>query len=167
MIIPEESTEANLKQLLESLPRRLTPVERVILCSDGTIQTALSVIFQTPVKVEVLSQIELYGRMDVIVRQVRLYAEYAPDNQVTACLAESVIPRDNNSQGFMTAITEKRMGIGQILKATHVIHERNIIGLYADENVVSRNYTITGDNLYVLITEVFPRGALRLAEAQK
>ena len=66
-----------------------------------------------------------------------------------------------NSDQFITIIREKKMGIGQAVKATHIAQNRHIIDLYADENVISRNYSIEGDRLFILITEVFPRNVFK------
>lgn len=166
MIIPEEPTQENLKQLLEGLPKDLTPLERVILCNEGTVQTILSVLLNVPVKVDILSQQIVEG--DTVIRWSRLVADGVLGMSGSAvCLAESIIPKRMNTEGFMTAVKEQKMGIGQILKAQGVIQKRQVIGIYADKNVISRNYILTGDNLYVMITEVFPRNALLLAGDKK
>ena len=181
-MIPEEPTQDNIQQLLNSLPPNLTPVERVLLCQDGTNQTLLSILFRTPVKVQVLSQHELIP-YQVIIRWIKLVAVYPersvklpdqhgapsetdmvfPPYEVTVCLAESVIPMKANSLGFLTAIKEEQKGIGQILSATCTNYERRIFGLYADENIVARNYQIIGEGVDVVITETFPREALKKA----
>lgn len=163
MNIHEEPTQDNIKELLNSLPPNLTPVERVLLCQDGTNQTLLSILFQVPVKVHVLSQIELIP-YQVIIRWIKLVAEYSDENKVTVCLAESVIPIKANCEGFLTAIKEQHKGIGQILSATCTSYERRIFGLYADENIVARNYRITGEGVDVVITETFSREALKKAD---
>jgi len=164
--ISEQPTEKNIQQLIDKLPKDINPLERVILCHDGTVQTLLSVLFGVPVKVEVLSQQEL---PDIgILRWTKLVAVYPltdmifPGNEVTACLAESIIPFKNNPEGFLTAIREQSMGIGQILKATGLKQERHVFGLYADENVIARNYHISGD-VEMIITETFPREAIKKA----
>ena len=162
-MIPEEPTQDNIQQLLNSLPPNLTPVERVLLCQDGTSQTLLSILFKVPVKVQVLSQHELIP-YQVIIRWIKLVAEYSEDNRVTVCLAESVIPVKGNNPGFLTAIKEQQKGIGQILSSTCTYYERHIFGLYTDENIVARNYQITGEDVEVVITETFSREALKKAE---
>ena len=163
MSIPEEPTQDNIQQLLNSLPPNLTPVERVLLCHDGTSQTLLSILFQVPVKVKVLSQHELIP-YQVIIRWIKLVAEYSEENKVTVCLAESVIPMKANYAGFLTAIKEQQKGIGQILSATCTSYERRIFGLYADENILSRYYQIIGEGVDIVITETFSREALNKAE---
>ncbi len=180
MQISEQPTEINIQQLIDKLPTGINPLERIILCHDGTVQTLLSILFGVPVKVEVLSQ-QTVGDIGIL-RWTKLVAVYPaksaklpdvhidpsgsdmvhPPREVTACLAESIIPFRNNPEGFMTAITEQKMGIGQILKATALNQERHVFGLYADENVIARNYCISGD-VNIIITETFPRGALRKA----
>lgn len=161
MNIVEEPTEENLKQLINSIPSKLSPVERVLLCNYGTNQTLLSVLFEIPIKVKILSQHSFGG--DTIIRWAQLAAEYSPDNVVTVCLAESVIPRQKNPPGFMTAIREQKMGIGQVIQACQLKSERSILGFFANDNIIARNYTLTGD-IEVLITEIFPRDAIRKAE---
>ena len=180
MQISEQPTENNIQQLIDKLPTGINPLERVILCHDGTVQSLLSVLFGVPVKVEVLSQqtVDDIG----ILRWTKLVAVYParsaklpdihidpsgsdiviPSHEVTACLAESVIPFKNNPEGFLTAIREQSMGIGQILKATGLKQERHVFGLYADENVIARNYHISGD-VEMIITETFPREAIKKA----
>lgn len=182
MGISEQPTEENIQQLIDKLPKDINPLERVILCHDGTVQTLLSVLFGVPVRVEVLSQQTLDGIG--ILRWTKLVAVYPdrelrmndihgapseppvtvgiPSIEITACLAESVIPFKNNPEGFLTAIREQVMGIGQILKATGLKQERQVFGLYADENVIARNYRISGD-VEMIITETFPREAIRKA----
>ena len=151
-------TNSNSEKLLGSLSSELTPVEKEILLNEEMTQTEVSNILKVPVKVEVIAQHEL---SDVIVRQVRIYAEQADGRHTTVYFAESVIPISMNSGQFIAIIREKNMGIGQAVKAMHITQNRNIIDLYADENVISRNYSIEGDKLFVLITEVFPRGVFK------
>ena len=151
-------TNSNSEKLLGSLSYELTPVEKEILLNEEMTQTEVSNILKVPVKVEVIAQYEL---SDVIVRQVRIYAEQADGRHTTVYFAESVIPIGMNSDQFIAIVREKNMGIGQAVKAMHITQNRNIIDLYADENVISRNYSIEGDKLFVLITEVFPRGVFK------
>ncbi len=181
MKISEEPTQDNIQQLIDKLPAGINPLERIILCHDGTVQTLLSVLFGVPVKVEILSQ-QFFPGMAIILRWTKLVVVYPPSSaklpdihgapsetditfpgyEVTACLAESIIPIEGNPEGFLTAIKEKNMGIGQILKATGLKHERQVFGLYADENVIARNYRILGD-VDIIITETFPREAIKKA----
>lgn len=152
MKVSEEATGTSIKQLMEAL----SPVERLILCSHGMVQTNLSTLFRVPVRVEVISQERNSGE---IYRKVRLAAQY-PNKPITACTARSVIPIHSNSREFINAINEKKLGIGEILKAMGQQYERHISGIYANEHEISRDYTITGDNLYLTITEVFARTVL-------
>ena len=146
------------ERLLGGLSSELTSVEKEILLNESMTQTEVSAILKVPVKVEVIAQHEL---SDVIVRQVRIYAELADGRHATVYLAESVIPISRNSDQFIAIIREKGMGIGQAVKAMHIAQKRHIIDVYADENVISRNYSIEGEGLFVLITEMFPRNVLK------
>lgn len=156
----EEPTEENLKQLIDAIPGGLSPVERVLLCNYGTNQTLLSVLFEIPIRVTILSQ-HSFG--DTIIRWAQLVAEYSPNNVVTVCLAESVIPKQKNPRGLLAALGEGKMGIGQVIQACQLKARREILGFFADDNIIARTYTLTGD-VEILITEIFPREAIRKAE---
>lgn len=156
----EEPTEENLKQLIDAIPGGLSPVERVLLCNYGTNQTLLSVLFEIPIRVTILSQ-QSFG--DTIIRWAQLVAEYSPNNVVTVCLAESVIPKQKNPRGLLAALGEGKMGIGQVIQACQLKARREILGFFADDNIIARTYTLTGD-VEILITEIFPREAIRKAE---
>ena len=130
----------------------LSTVERILLSTQGTVQTLLGVIFGYPVSVEVISQLN-YDT--VLVRWVRLYAE-DPD-PFTIALAQSVIPLAKNRPDFIGKMSDKEIGIGQVLQLLGVTTEREILGVHVDERTIARSYTITGDNIDILITETFPR----------
>ncbi len=153
-----KSAASDPAKFLGSLSSELTPTEKEILLNESMTQAEVSAILKVPVKVEVIAQLEL---SNVIVRQVRIYAEQSDGRRITVYLAESVIPIDRNSDQFIAVIRGKSMGIGQAVKAMHTTQKRHIIDVYADENVISRNYSIKGDGLFVLITEIFPRNVLK------
>lgn len=157
----EEVTEESLKQLIDKIPYQLNSLERLILCSQSTVQTMLSVLFMVPIKVEVVSQKEIGS---VLVRWARLVAEYAPDNIQTVCLAESIIDMENCPEGFINGIKEKHFGIGQLISALKIRTTRSLLGFYSDDTVFSRTYEICADKtsawdkpLSIIITEVFPK----------
>ena len=153
-----KSAASDPEKFLGSLSSELTPVEKEILLNESMTQAEVSAILKVPVKVEVIAQHEL---SNVIVRQVRIYTERSDGRRITVYLAESVIPIDRNSDQFIAVIREKSIGIGQAVKGMHITQKRHIIDVYADENVISRNYSIEGDGLFVLITEIFPRNVLK------
>ncbi len=154
----EEVNTESIKQMLTTIPESLSPVERLILANEGTVQTLLSVLFKIPIEVVVLNQIE----KGVIIRWSKLVADYSPDCKMTVCLAQSAISSDN--PGFLTGIREMKMGIGQLISAKSLITRRTIKGFYSDENVFSRIYQIEDvgmtpleSHINCLITEVFPK----------
>lgn len=166
----EEATESSIKELIKKIPSDINAVERIILCNEGTVQTLLSILFRVPIRVEILSQVE---QDCYIIRWSKLIAYYAPDNQVTVCLAESVIDKENAYHGFLNGIREKSMGIGQLISSIQVETSRNILGFYSDDNIFSRNYTINSvpfiredkedKTIFVTITEVFMKEAFKKA----
>ncbi|ASI13649.1 hypothetical protein Mia14_0322 [Candidatus Mancarchaeum acidiphilum] len=153
-----ESAASGSEKILGDLSSKLTPTEREILLNEGMTQAKVSEILNLPVKVEVIAQHEISG---VIMRQVRIYTEKANGMRATVYFAESVIPIGGNSDQFIAIMREKGMGIGQAINALHIAQKRQIIDVYADESVISRNYSIEGEGLFVLITEVFPRNVLK------
>jgi len=150
--VMEEPNKTDIIKLLKSLPDNLNAVERMIMTNEGTVQTLLSVLCRTPVKVEVISQREMD---DVIIRWSKLVAVYPGDREVTVCLAESVIPL-SNTPGFITMVNNRELGIGQIIKSTGMETGRSIKGFHADDNMFARAYSIAGD-CRMVITEVFNR----------
>ncbi len=165
----EEVTEANIKKLIEKIPADATPLEKVILANTGTVQTLMSVIFGVPIKVEVIAQTESNS---YIVRWVRLLADYGGGEIITVALAESIIDKKTDLNGFLTGIREKNMGIGQLLSACCIRTERTLLGFYCDKNVFSRTYNIStygsdadaGRQLNITITEVFQKSAFKRLE---
>jgi len=137
--------------MLEPYPN-LQVSERILLSTKGTVQTLLSVIHDTPVKVEVISQLN-YDT--ILVRWVRLYDEKDPS--ATFALAESVIPLAKNRPDFIGRMSDRKLGIGQVLTVLGVQTERQILGIHVDTRTIARTYRIAGEQIDILITESFPR----------
>ena len=161
----EEVTTSNIQRLIDKIPvnsderYRLSPLEKLILCNDGTVQTLLSVLFGVPIKVEVLHQ-EDNGMY--ILRQSQLIAEYSPDNIIQVCWAESMISKAGNPEGFITGIIERGMGIGQLISAIGINTKRELKAMSCGHELFTRTYKIynVGEKqppLDVVITEIFSR----------
>lgn len=165
----EEINEESITEMLKQIPDNLSPVERLIICNEGTVQTLLSVLFKVPVKVVVLSQRELcqIELNKVIIRWSKLVACYE-ETEITVCLAESVIT--SNNQGFITGIREKTLGIGQLISSKALVTRRRLLGFNSDQFSFARNYIIEdigmtppGSHVNCLITEVFMKEAFTKA----
>ncbi len=144
---------SDIRATLDMLkPHNLQPSERILLSTKGTVMTLLAVIHDTPVKVEVISQIN-YDT--VLCRWVRLYTDDL--NMTTLALAESVIPLAVNRPDFIGKMSDKELGIGQVLTMLGVATEREILGIHVDPRTIARKYRITGDMIDILITETFTR----------
>ncbi|MDP3063845.1 MAG: hypothetical protein Q8O40_11650, partial [Chloroflexota bacterium] len=99
--------EMDLKALVAKFKdKQLSLVERVILSNDGTNVTLLSVIFQTPIQVRVVDQIE---HPDRIVRVVDLETE-----TLVVGRARSTIPTAKNEPEVLRLVEEKSLGLGHI-----------------------------------------------------
>jgi len=156
--VMEEVNKNSINKLLKSLPDGLNAVERMIMVNEGTVQTLLSVLCRTPVKVEVISQYEI---ADVIVRWSKLVIEDCGGIQTVVCLAESIIPTSDigisSAPDFITMINDREKGIGQIIKEIGFkTITRHIKGFHSDEKTFARTYTI-GGAINLVITEVFNR----------
>ena len=146
-----------IEKTLETLGKHeLSTIERILLSSDSTVQTLLSVIHDLPVGVEVISQLN-YDT--VLVRWVNLYA--GDSTLSTVALAESVIPYARNRADFIGAMGDRNVGIGQALRLLGVNTEREILGIYVNKSTISRSYRIRGDEIDILITETFDRELYR------
>ena len=130
----------------------LTTVERIILASTGTVQDLLSVIFGTPVRVEIISQLN-YDT--VLVRWAKLIVD-DPD-PLTVALAESVIPYEKNNPELIGMMGDRDVGIGHAINRLGVTTERHILGVVVDGDTFARTYQIQGDGVDILITESFSR----------
>lgn len=146
----EDTTIEKTLEMLED--HDLTTIERIVLASTDTVQSLLSVIFAAPVRVEVISQIH-YDT--VLVRWVRLVVDN-PD-PVTVALAMSVIPVEINHEGFVAAMGDRDIGIGQAICKLGTFTQRTILGIHVDKDTFTRTYMIKGAAIDVLITELFQR----------
>lgn len=165
----EITCEDNIKKLIDQIPGDCTPLEKVILSNDGTVQTLMSVVFGVPLRLEVLSQME--GE-DHIYRSVKLVADYCKGQSIDVYFAESIIDKNNIFEGFLNGIREKNLGIGQLLAACCIRTERKLLGFYACEKTFSRRYSIStygydlkaGRGFKVTITEHFQKDAFKKLE---
>lgn len=158
--------ENKIEELLGKLDKyELDTLERVILANDGTVQSLLSVIFRVPIKVEVIAQMELLNNIH---RWVKLTADYNTMEQMV-CLAQSVVPIEENSKDFIDGLKAQKLGIGQLLSTLGFVTKRELLGFYSDEQTFARVYRITGTKSErvresiltggcdIVITEIFPK----------
>jgi len=123
--------------------------EQVILGHFGTVQTLLSLIFETPANVMNI-QMTVYSLS--IHRSVDLVA-----GEWTVCHATSKIPRDLNSKTVLHHVSEGKLGLGQIVVTLGIPNTRRLIEVGRDKHAFWRTYAIEGHSLYIEITENFPR----------
>ena len=151
--------ELNIETLLEKLDEypQLTPLQRILLTSTSTVQTMLSVLFKSVVVAKLISQ-KSFGNVDI--RWVRLVEK---ETDKVFCLAESVLPHETNSEEFLDELRKGgEGGIGMVISKLGIKTERKILGLYADENIFSRTYSLSGEGVDCTITEIFPNNIYEL-----
>ena len=123
--------------------------EQVILGHFGTVQTLLSLIFETSVNVK---DIQMTDNEKGIHRSVNLVA-----GERAVCHALSLIPRDLNSETLLHHVSEGKLGLGQIVVTLGIPNQRRLIEVGRDKDAFWRTYAIEGHMLYIEITEHFPR----------
>lgn len=123
--------------------------EQVILGHFGTVQTLLSLIFGKPANIKLVDQRRLTG---VISRQVELRA-----GDTLVGYANTRIPKDLNRDDVFTDIVAGRLGLGQIVVTREIPNKRNLLEVGRDKHAFWRRYTIEGPQLFLEISEYFPR----------
>lgn len=123
--------------------------EQVILGHFGTVQTLLSLIFGDPVKVHLKEQ---QGRDNGILRAVHLVCEIG-----VVCHATSHIPLEKNRPDILRDIGAGTLGLGQIVVVHQIPHRRRLVRVGRTPHAFSRTYTIEGPELFLEISEYFPR----------
>jgi chorismate-pyruvate lyase len=123
--------------------------ERVILGHFGTVQTLLTLVFNTPVTVRLVHQEHVSG---AIRREVKLMAA----NRVV-CEATSHILEERNRPEVLKDIWSGERGLGQIILLHAIPNKHRLITVHHDPNSFSRKYNISGPGLDIDICESFPR----------
>ena len=148
-----------LKELMDSLPDGLSPIERVILAHDGTVHTLLSLLTGKPIYINVESQTEDEG---MITREVT----FTIDGKVIMRADSIMLVRDNPPE-FIKAIRREHSGIGQIINYMDLKTTRNIEAFNSQPctscfmpDTIYRRYSITGD-CTLRISEHFYRTNLK------
>jgi len=139
--------------------------EQVILGNFGTVQTLLSLIFETPVNV---CDIKMEEKNGDIIRMVNLKAGpglfrhlrshgWEPAGQLLVAQATSRIPIDRNSFDVLHSITSGKLGLGQIVVTYQIPNRRILQEVGRNKEAFWRTYTIEGPDLFLEIHEHFPR----------
>jgi hypothetical protein len=144
------SEALNLEGLVQGFEGQgYSPLERIILSHDGTVQALLSIIWQRPVQVRVLDQLDQGESLE---RLVDLEA-----GDLVVARARSIIPLAKNSLEVVDRIRSKALGLGQIAAALGQNPQRVVLGHWADGDTFWRLYRMEGAELYWEIREYFPR----------
>ena len=142
---------------LPSMTRSLTPIQRMVVSHDGTLQDLLSAYFGHSVKVAVHNQVESNGN---IIRNSGLYVDGSPA-ETNVCLATSVIPTSSillQNVEFVDQIRQCKHGIGSILNELGIKTRRVILDVRTNADMFRRVYRIFDNEseIDIVITEVFP-----------
>lgn len=130
----------------------LPTLARILLSTDGTVQTLLSIIHNAPVVAVVKSQ----DQNDIYIR--RETSLMAGEKEV--CSASSKIPLSYNDSKVLDLVRAKELGLGQIAKKLKIPTAREIKDMGLDSTHYFRTYQMQGQGLLFIITERFPRELL-------
>lgn len=174
---PSDLEEINLSQL--------TPFQRALLVTDGTVTRFIEAYTFSPVEVVLLHQetqplpadhvwLETKKGTEVIARQVMLQTGHMSGQQPTAhTYATSLIVLDRIPQVIRKSLTFKGKGLGQLLQRSGLETRRDLLwwGLSHPKDLpeaflhlegqpfLSRTYRIVADgHPIILISEQFPFG---------
>lgn len=166
---------------LEAIVGKLSPVQKMLLGTDGSVTSLLEIITGSPIEIETLdqrvvpaeksiaSELKINPGEDVNHRIVRLLRA---DTGATLIYAVSHTPLKRLEPGFKDDLIRADIPIGVILKKHKIESRRDltsadvlqadreiagIFNIFPRENMLSRNYTIIrhGEPL-IAIRETFP-----------
>jgi chorismate-pyruvate lyase len=151
------SEELQIPQVLERLKEYpdLRPIERVLAAHTGTVQLLLSLWWNEPVDVVIVSQTEEDGKIHRVVMLT------CRNSHLVAAHAESLIPIEANDREVIADVRAKELGLGQIavkheIQVTRVLHEVEV----TSHEMLSRFYSMSSRSrmaLHYEIRESFPR----------
>lgn len=140
------SEELRIPEVLERLKEysTLAPIERVLAAHTGTVQLLLSLWWNEPVDVVLISQFEANGEIHRVVDLT------CRNSHLVAAHAESVIPIAANHPDVVEAVRAGELGLGQIavkfgIEITRVLHEVQV-----SPAELSRFYSMKGVGFFGL-----------------
>lgn len=154
--------ELEIPQVLDRLKEHsnLSPIERILAAHTGTVQLLLSLWWNEPVDVVLISQDEADGKIH---RVVDLSTRHS---HLVAAHAESVIPIEANHPEVIAAVRAQELGLGQIAVKLNIHTTRTLHEVQVAPHELSRFYEMTGVfspagqlvvGLHFEIRESFPR----------
>ena len=130
--------------------------EQVILGHFGTVQTLLSLIFGEPVNVRLKGQEERDGEINRVVELV-CGEDKGGRMSPIVCFASTRIPVVKTTPEVLQDISDGSLGLGQIVRKHDIPNRRYLATVGRDSKCFWRTYSIEGPDLFLKITEVFPR----------
>ena len=125
-----------------------SPLERVLLSTAGTLQTALSAYFGSPIEIKVVSQTE---NDDTHIS--RNISHYSPSKGIEVCRAKTAITVD--LPDVKRLILDGKYGLGQILEIKGIRAVFEIESMGQDEKRFWRVYNLRGPGVVYKIREEF------------
>lgn len=153
------SEELRIPEVLLTLSMYdLRPIERVLAAHTGTVQLLLSLWWNEPVDVVIISQTEDDGKIHRVVDLT------CRNSGLVAAHAESLIPIEANHPDVIKDVRAKELGLGQIAVKHEIQTIRTLHEVQVAPHELSRFYSMklpgparAGHWLYYEIRESFPR----------
>lgn len=155
------SEELRIPDVLQSLREHsnLSPIERILAAHTGTVQLLLSLWWNDPVDVVLISQFEANGEIHRVVDLT------CRNSHLVVAHAESIIPINDNHPDVIADVKANVLGLGQIAVKHEIQTVRTLHEVQVAPHELSRFYSIitTGPALarplgvHFEIRESFPR----------
>jgi hypothetical protein len=157
------SEELQIPQVLERLKEYpdLRPIERILAAHTGTVQLLLSLWWNEPVDVVLVSQTEADGKIHRVVDLT------CRNSHLVAAHAESIIPIEANHPEVIAAVRAQELGLGQIAVNLGIPTARTLHEIQVAPHELSRFYSMSEvrwpalPGLHYEIRESFPRARYR------
>jgi chorismate-pyruvate lyase len=138
-----------MKDVVFEKLRGFSPLQRVLLSTEGTLQGTLSALFGAPVTVTVIRQDEIDGG---ITRHVNLVC--SADHMV---VCRAVTDAQVTDPKMRRLILEGKAGLGQIMAMVGATPSFALDEAGQDDDAFWRRYRLGGGGFSLRIYEVFPK----------
>ena len=171
---------------LENMVGRLSPVQKMLLGTDGSVTSLLEVVMNSPVEIETLVQ-RVVPADEAVARELqvnpgeevnyRVVLLKKANDQEALVYAVSHTPLKRLDESFKDDLTKADIPIGAILKKHHIESRRDItstaslpanqehcraFGVFAREVMLTRSYKIIRHGRpLIAINETFPYNSFR------
>jgi hypothetical protein len=145
-----------------TLPGDFTPIQRILLTANGTLQRLLSAYFNRPIFLRIVKHEEQKSPHQsnfqsdfsisppvVFLRQ----SELVMDNEIVICHASSRM--EITSPDLLERLSTSSIGIGQLFRTYHLHPEFCLYEVGSSHDTFHRRYSLSASGIYCMIHESF------------